>query len=43
MRNSFEEWKIVDCLFQCLFEICGYMVCVFLILKYIVVGIVSLE
>ena len=26
MTNGFEEWKIVDCLLSCLFEICGHIV-----------------
>lgn len=34
MRNTFEEWKIVDCLFEGLSEICGYIVCVFFLWKH---------
>lgn len=43
MRNTFEEWKIVDCLFECLFEICGYTVCVFFLQKQAAVSIAGPE
>lgn len=43
MRNTFEEWKIVDCLFEGLSEICGYIVCVFFLQKHAAVGFAGQE